>query len=946
MNTRFSPFFIASVGVFCGATDASRRCCSILNSDGYYDGEAHTITLNIATEGVSVTYATSEDGTYGATLPSFTKPGEYTVWFRLEKEGYETKCDFGMVEIRKTDIEYSVKGYTGHYNGKPHSISLDVKTPGATVTYATSRDGTYTDTMPGFTDPGTYTVWFKIEKNDHTSVLDSETVTIKPGQIHYTVSDYKGVYDGEGHSITLSVFTPGATVTYTVEDKFGLTGGLSFSHNPSLFNVGTFKVLYRIEKHGYETVNGSATVTIEKSEPKLYFDKSVNVFSPDGTEFLNGSFLLFCEQGVGAVTVSSSSGRVVRIPNNESAPPNSFRYVVSCNPSVKTPVTVTATVAETMNYKAATATCIFVRSDEIDAYFIADDSQAAVKTEEMEQTVKIKELDLTLRPVSNLDDESLLGASSDLRKKLMASVGASQIGSMAVDAALVDNQTGMEVHNVSGDLTLKLTGDLQQSYQKNYKNMACVAVHIKQDVSYFAPMPDSTPAPQGTTSDGAGASFGSSGFSMSGGTIPSSAAATDGAGVYAGSSSFSMSGGTIPSSVTGSGNGSATGNVGASIGVSSSGANGTGTDAAAAGNALEGIANRIDNIANNASASSADKANALKDAVGEMNAIVAGGGTGDPDKDEVLNEVVEKLSTITDGGTTDEAALNGLLEQIVALVDAVADLMRAEGTGTDKDVEDILNAIKAQMSNARENSSGEDKDPEDILDKLKNQLGSSSAGNSGMTSQQAGSSSSSSNSGMTSQQAGSSSVSSNSGMTSQQAGSSSSAGGSSMTSQQAGSSSSAGGSRMTSQQAGIGSSTSKPGALGRAMGSLSPNVEIITCQMTSNGVRVPGTSLSSFLLIYGPKEAFSNLLTVRAKDGVFTYDGEGHAVAAEPSIAEGTTLYYSLDLENWQTEAPSFTDVRWNEDGSVGSYQVYVLAENPDCDPAVCSYTVTIVPQA
>ena len=151
---------------------------------------------------------------------------------------------------------------------------------------------------------------------------------------------------------------------------------------------------------------------------------------------------------------------------------------------------------------------------------------------------------------------------------------------------------------------------------------------------------------------------------------------------------------------------------------------------------------------------------------------------------------------------------------------------------------------------------------------------------------------------------------------------------------------------MTSQQAGIGSSTSKLGALGRAMGSLSPNVEIITCQMTSNGVRVPGTSLSPFLLIYGPKEAFSNLLTVRAKDGVFTYDGEGHAVAAEPSIAEGTTLYYSLDLENWQTEAPSFTDVRWNEDGSVGSYQVYVLAENPDCDPAVCSYTVTIVPQA
>ena len=210
--------------------------------NGYYDGKAHTIALNIATEGVTATFATSEDSAYTATQPSFTEPGEYTVWFRLEKEGYETKYDFGVVEIRQADIEYSVKGYTGQYDGKPHSISLDVKTPGAAVTYATSRDGTYTAKMPGFTEPGEYTVWFKIEKDAHTSVLDSETVTIKPGQIHYTVSDYKGVYDGEGHSITLSVLTPGAKVTYSVENALALNLPTFSSDNPSFVDAGTFKV--------------------------------------------------------------------------------------------------------------------------------------------------------------------------------------------------------------------------------------------------------------------------------------------------------------------------------------------------------------------------------------------------------------------------------------------------------------------------------------------------------------------------------------------------------------------------------------------------------------------------------------------------------------------------------------------------------------------------------
>ena len=69
----------------------------------------------------------------------------------------------------------------------------------------------------------------------------------------------------------------------------------------------------------------------------------------------------------------------------------------------------------------------------------------------------------------------------------MASAGSDQIGAMAVDAALTDNQTGEENHSTTGDLTLSPTGSLAQSYKKNYKNMACVAVHIKQDSTNAVP---------------------------------------------------------------------------------------------------------------------------------------------------------------------------------------------------------------------------------------------------------------------------------------------------------------------------------------------------------------------------------------------------------------------------------------------------------------------------
>ena len=734
--------------------------------NGYYDGKAHTITLNIATEGVTVTYATSGDGAYSATLPSFTEPGTYNVWFKLEKENCETVVDSASVTIMELGkIEYTVSGYNGYYDGKAHTIALNVATEGATVTYATSGDGAYSAALPSFTDPGTYTVWFKIEKDAHTSVWDSETVTIKSGQIRYTVSDYNGVYDGAGHSITLSVLTPGAKVTYSVDNASALNLPAFSSDNPSFVDAGTFKVRYRIEKRGYETVKGSATVTIEKAEQELYFVQSVNVLELVDTKNLYAEFRLFCEQGGGAVTISASNDIFINVLYRASDSSELSRYALSCSANVETPVTVTATAAETTNYKAATATCVFVRSYEIDAYFDTTsdatlnvrDAPFIGRNDGKGQTLKTEELGLTIRPLSDRDDKSLLGASLKLWKKLMDSVGASLIGSMAVDVALVDNQTGMEVHNVSGDLTLMLTGVLQQKYLENYKEMACYAVHLKQDSTT-----ESTAAPTNTSTNGQSVYNDSSSFNMDGGNIDTLGANAGGSGVYAGSSGFAMDGGNINTTTTGT----------------------SGSTAAS-------------QDTNDSNTNSAD--NALEVNIG----------------------------------------------------------LGLNGTGNNSSVYESYLRIQ---------------------DDLRNPAGSDD----------------------------NSSASSNEG-------------------------------QLLVQR---GDLTLVP------TGSFSPTVEFIPCKLTENGVIVSDTSLSPFLLIYGPKEAFSNLLTVRAKDGVFTYDGEGHSVAAEPSIAEGTTLYYSLDLESWQTEAPSFTDVLWNEDGSVGSYQVYVLAENPDCDPAVCSYTVTILPEA
>ena len=919
---------------------------SVSGYSGYYDGQAHSIVLNIATEGVTATFATSEDGAYTATQPSFTEPGEYTVWFRLEKDGYETVVGSASVTIMKLGkIEYSVQDYSGYDDGEAHSITLNVITEGVTATFATSEGGEYSADMPSFTDIGTYTVWFKLEKEGYETVVDSATVTIaKPGTILYTVEDYSGYYDGKPHSISLNVLTEGVDVTYSEKssvvsktlpmftdpgyyivrfllEKVGYAttygtgsvtidpgvieysargysgyadgkahsiqlyvstpdakvsyatseGGEYSADKPSFSEVGTHTVWYRIEKEhyatvegsevvkllqpkqdsivyagedyvgaydgeahtialdvttpnvnvtyatsrdgeygatlpsftepgthtvwfrlkksGYETSTGSATVTIEKAEQVLYFEQSVKTILPskDSEEIPFVSHCLCHDQGDGALSWSFSDPDRMSLRSG-----NLFWGTLSIDVpyaewSKGYSATVTATAAETDHYKAATATLTIVAISSIQAEYSASSGSGSAAdvmhymskqqvTNQMQETIQMQDIDLTVSPVSTLDNQSLLSASNELRKKLMASAGAGQIGSMAVDATLIDTQTGAELHSTNGDLTLMLTGVLQQKYQENYKEMACYAVHIKQDSTT-----GSTAASTGTSTNGQGVNIDSQSFIRPGGTIDTSGSNADGSGVYAGSFGFTMDGGNIDTTTTGTSGSTA----------ASQDTNGSNTTTGTSGS----------------------------------------------------------TAASQDTNSSNTNAADNALEVNIGL--------GLNGTG---------NTSSVYESYLR------------IQDDLRNPAGSDD----------------------------NSSASSNEG-------------------------------QLLVQR---GDLTLVP------TGSFSPTVEFIPCKLTENGVIVSDTSLSPFLLIYGPKEAFSNLLTVRAKDGVFTYDGEGHAVAAEPSIAEGTTLYYSLDLETWQTEAPSFTDVRWNEDGSVGSYQVYVLAENPDCDPAVCSYTVTILPEA
>ncbi len=145
--------------------------------EGVYDGKPHGITVGCKTDGATILYST--DGkAYSSKKPEYTDSGTYVTYYKVEKDGYTTSIGYETVRIKEAAIEFDADDCIIFYDGKDHSIELSVETDGCKILY--SEDGiNYSSKKPEYKEPGTYTVYYKIMRDNYATVTGSSTVTIK-----------------------------------------------------------------------------------------------------------------------------------------------------------------------------------------------------------------------------------------------------------------------------------------------------------------------------------------------------------------------------------------------------------------------------------------------------------------------------------------------------------------------------------------------------------------------------------------------------------------------------------------------------------------------------------------------------------------------------------------------------------------------------------------------
>jgi len=99
---------------------------------------------------VSFMYATSRDGAFTSDVPRFKNAGEYTVYYRAEKPGYETAAGSFKVTIDKAKVGIRWENTSFTYDGYSH-------VPIARATGALGNDSVLFEVSGSASDPGTHT---------------------------------------------------------------------------------------------------------------------------------------------------------------------------------------------------------------------------------------------------------------------------------------------------------------------------------------------------------------------------------------------------------------------------------------------------------------------------------------------------------------------------------------------------------------------------------------------------------------------------------------------------------------------------------------------------------------------------------------------------------------------------------------------------------------------
>ena len=281
-----------------------------------YNGSAQALVNAGSNASGTILYKLGSSGTYGASVPSATTAGTYTVYYKVSasdnyNEGCEGSVSCSIAKKAITCTAPTAKSLT--YNGSAQALANAGSVVGGSMTYATASTATYGSSIPSGTNAGDYTVYWKGEAtnaNYSGSCNGSLGVNIAKADTTYTAPTANNrTYDTTSKALLNAGSVTGGTMQYSTDNS---TWGTSI---PSGTNAGSYTSYWRIVGDGNHNDKESASITTTISPKPV----SPTITLSQSTYTYNGSA---CKPTVtvkdGSTTIASSE-YTVSYSNNTNA---------------------------------------------------------------------------------------------------------------------------------------------------------------------------------------------------------------------------------------------------------------------------------------------------------------------------------------------------------------------------------------------------------------------------------------------------------------------------------------------------------------------------------------------------------------------------------------------------------------------------------------------------
>ena len=220
----------------------------------------HKITNGMFT----IRYYTDSACTKNETETSPVDAGTYYAKATLsETDNYAAASVVAKIVIQKATFEVVATGYSGSYDGEPHSIT--VTADGAQISY--SKDNkTFGSTAPAFTNVGEYPVYYRAKKANHNDVNGVVTVSITKATPAISISADPATMSGSGTvKLTVRGVPNEGSVKVTCDDDITVTKNKDGTFSATLPNqtkTYTFTAKYTGATNYNNDNSAKCTVTV------------------------------------------------------------------------------------------------------------------------------------------------------------------------------------------------------------------------------------------------------------------------------------------------------------------------------------------------------------------------------------------------------------------------------------------------------------------------------------------------------------------------------------------------------------------------------------------------------------------------------------------------------------------------------------------------------------